>query len=143
MAAEPVRCPKCQQRIVVDERLAGQQVRCPRCRSVFAPAQPAAVAASSGAASEPAPAPPQPAGLPTNIGVYEVKDKLGEGAFGVVYRAYQPQLDREVAIKALKAAALRSAKYLERFLREARVVGQMHHGNIVPVHDLLKIGDDY
>ena len=61
---------------------------------------------------------------------------LGRGNFGVVYEAFDPDLHREVAIKLLKPEALASPRAVERFLREARVVAQMHHDHIVPVFEL-------
>jgi serine/threonine-protein kinase len=84
-------------------------------------------------AADPAPRAP---GLPATVGGYHVRKELGRGAFGVVYRAHDPALDREVAIKVLNRDALGSPKAVERFLREARVVGQMHHNHIVPVYQL-------
>src|ERR1700676_977018 len=54
--------------------------------------------------------------LPTQFGRFEVRDFLGEGSFGTVYRAYDPQLDREVALKVAKPGAAPPA----RFRREAR-----------------------
>jgi Protein kinase domain len=61
---------------------------------------------------------------------------LGRGAFGVVYQGHDPKLKRDVAIKVLNRNALHSTKAVERFLREAQVVAQMHHSHIVPVHEL-------
>src|SRR5262249_18724128 len=60
---------------------------------------------------------------------------IGAGAFGTVYRAHDPQLDREVALKLLKPSALGSATAVERFRREAKAAARMLHPNIVPVHD--------
>jgi serine/threonine protein kinase len=64
-----------------------------------------------------------------------LRKKLGSGAFGTVYRAYDPRLDREVALKLLRAEALASPKALERFQREARAAARMQHPHIVAVHD--------
>jgi WD40 repeat protein/serine/threonine protein kinase len=75
------------------------------------------------------------AALPGIVGRYEVRAKIGRGAFGTVYRAYDPQLDREVALKLLHDEALASRQAVERFQREARTAARMHHPHIVPVHD--------
>jgi len=87
--------------------------------------------------------PPLPAARPTAtasakrlIGPFEVRKELGRGAFGVVYQARDPALERDVAVKVLNRQAIGSNKAVERFLREARVVAQMHHNHIVPVYQL-------
>jgi WD40 repeat protein/serine/threonine protein kinase len=74
--------------------------------------------------------------LPARIGPYEITQELGRGAFGVVYKGHDPKLKRDVAIKVLNRNALHSTKAVERFLREAQVVAQMHHNHIVPVYEL-------
>jgi predicted Ser/Thr protein kinase len=73
-------------------------------------------------------------------GRYEILAKLGAGAFGVVYRARDRVLDREVALKVLKLDKLgdsaQAEEYKQRFLREAQVVAKLRHPNIIPVYDL-------
>jgi WD40 repeat protein len=81
-----------------------------------------------------APAPAGP-GLPAQVGRFQVRARLGAGAFGAVYRAYDPQLEREVALKVPHPGTLASAKAVERFLREARAAAQLRHPHIVPVFD--------
>jgi WD40 repeat protein/tRNA A-37 threonylcarbamoyl transferase component Bud32 len=76
---------------------------------------------------------PRPTG--EKLGRFEVRAELGAGAFGRVYRAYDPQLDREVALKVPHAAALDSPKRVERFLREAKAAANLRHPHIVPVFD--------
>jgi hypothetical protein len=71
----------------------------------------------------------------TAVGRYEIREVLGAGAFGTVYRAHDPQLDREVALKVLKPEALGSPQAVERFQREARAAARLHHPNIVAVYD--------
>jgi serine/threonine protein kinase len=66
---------------------------------------------------------------------YEVVAELGRGGMGVVYRARDQLLERDVAVKVLSRTTL-SAESEERFLREARTVAQMDHPGIVPVHDV-------
>ena len=69
------------------------------------------------------------------IGRYEVVETLGKGGMGVVYRARDPELDRFVAIKVVLAWAQYDADAMERFNREARVVANLDHPNIVPIYD--------
>ena len=72
------------------------------------------------------------------IGRYEVESKIGEGAFGTVYKARDPALDRAVAIKvpSLKLSDDELAKLIIEFHREARIGAQFRHANIVTVYDL-------
>ncbi len=72
---------------------------------------------------------------PTKFGKYSALDRLGKGAFGVVYRCCDPDLDRIVAVKVLLAADLADPELLERFSREARAAAKLSHPNIVAVYD--------
>ncbi|MCP4658291.1 MAG: protein kinase [bacterium] len=65
---------------------------------------------------------------------YELTNELGRGGMGVVYRAWDPMLNRQVAVKMVPPSSL-SRKVEERFQREAQVVAQMDHPGIVPIHD--------
>ncbi len=66
---------------------------------------------------------------------YEILAELGRGGMGVVYRAKDPVLNREVAIKLIPPGNL-TKDAEERFQREAQIVAQMDHPGIVPIHDL-------
>ncbi len=68
---------------------------------------------------------------------YEVIGEIGRGGMGVVYRARQTRLDREVA---LKSALQNDAGHRSKFVAEARVTAILDHPNIVPVHDLVPSG---
>jgi len=70
------------------------------------------------------------------LGRYEVVDVLGSGGMGEVYRARDPQLGRDVAIKVVRREALGDETARVRFEREARVVAALSHPNIVSIHDV-------
>lgn len=68
------------------------------------------------------------------VGGYEIRGILGRGGMGVVYRAHDAALDREVALKLLPPALSADADYAERFIREARMAAKLDHPRIVPVY---------
>ncbi|MEW9585371.1 serine/threonine-protein kinase [Paraburkholderia sp. DGU8] len=76
---------------------------------------------------------------PTHIGKYRIDRVLGTGAMGVVYLAFDPHLERAVALKTVRRELLasedRSGDLLQRFRNEARAAGRLAHPNIVTVHD--------
>jgi serine/threonine protein kinase len=74
-------------------------------------------------------------GLLGHIGKYELRDKLGRGAFGVVFTARDPSLDRDVAIKVLRPTHLTNQEIVQRFLQEARATARIGHPGIVTIHD--------
>jgi len=73
----------------------------------------------------------------------EVLEQIGSGGMGVVYRARQLSLDRQVALKVLHPRLVARPKFVERFLREARAAGALNHPNLVHVHDVGQWGDTY
>jgi len=74
--------------------------------------------------------------VPKTLGKYQILGPIGRGGMGEVYKAYQPDLHRHVAIKTLLAGEEASQDFLERFQREARVAAKLVHPNIVQIHDL-------
>ncbi|PWT90901.1 MAG: hypothetical protein C5B54_06310 [Acidobacteria bacterium] len=70
------------------------------------------------------------------IGKYDVLEILGRGGMGVVYKAYDPILDREVALKTMTSEGLKDPVLRERFYREARAAGKLRHANIVTIYEL-------
>jgi tRNA A-37 threonylcarbamoyl transferase component Bud32/Tol biopolymer transport system component len=72
----------------------------------------------------------------TRLGPYEITGPLGEGGMGVVYRATDSKLKREVAIKVLPEAFAADAERLARFEREAQLLAQLQHANIASIYGL-------
>ena len=70
------------------------------------------------------------------FGDYKLMEKLGEGGMGVVYRAQQLGLDREVAIKVLSAGPWAAPDFVRRFRAEAQSAARMQHPNIVPIYEI-------
>jgi eukaryotic-like serine/threonine-protein kinase len=70
-----------------------------------------------------------------SIGRYVVLDTIGTGAMGVVYAAYDPELDRNIALKLVHDRA-RELDRRARMLREAQAMARLSHPNVVPVHDV-------
>ncbi len=66
---------------------------------------------------------------------YDIRSLVAKGGMGAVYEAYQPQLDRKVAIKVLRCDATMGAEYEEHFRSEARAMARLQHSNIVTVYD--------
>ena len=77
----------------------------------------------------------------TRLGVYEIVGPLGAGGMGEVYRARDPRLGREVAVKILPPAFSTDAARLARFEQEARAAAGLNHPNILAVFDVGQLGD--
>src|SRR5262249_51522121 len=116
-------CPHCHNALDLGEEAPAEEILCPVCGSSFR-LEPAATTDWSG-----------PDGRRT-VGKYELVDVVGAGAFGTVYKARDPDLNRVVAIKVPRAGNLAGKGELERFLREARSVAQLRHPFIVAVYEV-------
>ncbi|MBU1879895.1 MAG: serine/threonine protein kinase, partial [Chloroflexi bacterium] len=77
------------------------------------------------------------------LGQYQLTERLGKGGMAEVYKAYQPSLDRFVAIKVLHAYFAEEQDFRNRFQREARAVARLRHTNIVQIYDFGAEGDIY
>ncbi|MBI5961789.1 MAG: serine/threonine protein kinase, partial [Chloroflexi bacterium] len=69
------------------------------------------------------------------FGQYELRELLGVGGMGAVYRAYQPNLKREVAVKVLPVSLASEPDYMQRFHREAETAASLEHPHIIPIYD--------
>jgi len=69
------------------------------------------------------------------LGVYRIISKVGQGGMATVYKAYQPSMDRNVAIKVLPGQLAESPEFAARFQQEARFIARLEHPHILPVFD--------
>lgn len=122
-----IRCPHCQNKIelVADAELA--RIVCPHCDRAFSLAS----APETGGLTQ----------LP-RIAHFELTEKLGAGAFGVVWKAHDTELDRVVAVKLSRRGQLDSNE-VELVFREARSAAQLRHPNIVSVYEVGRDGDSF
>ena len=71
----------------------------------------------------------------SRLGPYEIVSALGEGGMGEVYRAHDPRIGRDVAIKVLPVATSQNRDHLQRFEQEARATGSLQHPNLLVIFD--------
>jgi WD40 repeat protein len=122
----PVRCPHCHHtfNILTDADLSG--ITCDSCGNTFN-------LVDEALGTDEAPPLKQ-------VGHFELVSRLGAGAFGTVWKARDLDLDRTVAVKIPRGDCCNAADQ-ERFLREARAAGQLHHPNIVAIHEVDREGN--
>src|SRR5262245_47230219 len=80
--------------------------------------------------------PAAPLTLPCSFGDFELQDEIGRGGMGVVYKAWDPKLQRHVALKMISRGGLASASDLARFKCEAGAAAALSHPHIVPVYQV-------
>ncbi len=73
------------------------------------------------------------------LGRYLIQEEIGKGGMGIVYRAYDPDIDRNLALKVLRPERAFEWEVTQRFLREAKAAGRLTHPNIVIIYD---VGED-
>jgi serine/threonine protein kinase len=106
-----VRCPSCGRTYSLSGQPAGRSARCRGCGHKF---------------------------QVRTVGRFQILDELGSGGFGVVYRVFDPKMDREAAVKVLHPGVTRtdgSDETLRRFRNEAKVLAQIVHPNILPLYE--------
>lgn len=69
------------------------------------------------------------------VGPYRILEQIGAGGMATVYKAYQPSMDRYIAVKVLPAHLSRDPDFTKRFQREARAISRLEHSHILPVYD--------
>ena len=121
-----INCPHCKNPIEVVESPPPAEVVCPSCGSSFR----LEGRSTKGTSLRPG---------QRDLGKFELLDIVGVGAFGTVYKARDPELDRIVAIKVPRAGNLGSKEDTDRFIREARSVAQLRHPSIVSVHEVGEV----
>src|SRR5215218_8109870 len=115
-------CPHCRNPIEVVKLTPREEIGCPSCGSSFRLETESTTGWERLAGQK--------------LGKFELQDTLGQGAFGTVFKARDPELDRTVAIKVPRAGNLAGPQELDRFLREARSVAQLRHPSIVSIHEV-------
>jgi len=128
MAKLMAKCPKCGEQFEVGPSPDGV-VACPRCQARLR--VPAAAAAASAARAD--------ALLGEMLGPYVVREVIGRGAMGAVYKAQHQALGRVCAIKVLPREFARDPSFVERFRREGRAAAAINHPNVIQVFD---VGED-
>jgi serine/threonine-protein kinase len=114
------------------------QAHLQQCSSCLARAQATLFGAPTGPPPLPRPTKPD---LPQQLGRYSILGVIGEGGMGIVYRARDEHLQRPLAIKVLRPEHRTDSSLVQRFLREAQIMGQLQHPGVAPVHELRVLPD--
>jgi serine/threonine protein kinase/membrane-associated protease RseP (regulator of RpoE activity) len=142
-----IQCPLCGKKIDINTDF-NNEVTCPECQKSFNPAR--AKTANYDSSKIPT---LNPETSPTDdepilqsgakLGQYEIKEMIGRGGMGTVYKAYQSILDRFVAIKILPAKLSSDPEFQKRFNREAKALAGLSHPNIITIYDMSREGNYY
>jgi serine/threonine protein kinase len=122
-----VRCPHCRNPVEIVDDGSLDDVNCSSCGSSFSLIAPTETRTFRPDSVQ-------------SIGHFELRNQVGVGAFGTVWRAQDTELDRTVAVKIPRKGQL-DAEDSEKFLREARAAAQLKHPGIVQVHEVGREGD--
>jgi tetratricopeptide (TPR) repeat protein/ribosomal protein S27E len=123
-----ITCPHCRNPIEVVDIKPREEISCPSCGASFAMESDS----TAGWVEQ-----------RRSLGRFVLIEQVGSGAFGVVYKALDPQLDRTVAIKVPRRGNVgEGPQDVERFQREARSVAQLRHAAIVSVHEVSTVNDN-
>ncbi len=156
------KCPSCGQSMRLEDRHLARRVKCPKCQHVFEPTEvhpssQQSLDSSPGAVSvdtvvnarletkedDSKPSTEDRTEKPLRtLGRYELKKVLGQGGFGRVYLAFDPQLERDVAIKVLTQVVNNQVR-VQRFLTEAKAAARLRHPYIVPTFESGKEDNRY
>ena len=123
--ASGVSCPHCGQTVKIAKKKSSLQSRQKKNKS---------------AALSSSPFPSTQAAIPQTFAGYKVHEIIGRGGFGLVYRAYDEELEREIALKVPTSAEF-THQDKQRFLREAKATARLRHPSIVPVYNAGEIDD--
>ncbi len=77
--------------------------------------------------------------MPESIGRFQLLEEVGEGAMSIVYKAFDPEINRVLAIKLLRGELAADSEYRYRFLQEAKAAGKLTHPNIVTIFDVGEV----
>jgi serine/threonine protein kinase len=75
------------------------------------------------------------------VGQYQIIEQIGAGGMATIFKAYQPSIDRYVAVKILPSQLAEDENFVKRFAHEARAIAALEHPHILPVHDFGTDGD--
>jgi serine/threonine protein kinase/WD40 repeat protein len=136
-------CPNCKCSITASEKLVGKLIACPKCSHRFSlrfgstetlPANTSSAETNADRSLKHTSYDNSPATTLERLGRFELRSVLGQGAFGRVYQAYDPELDRLLALK-VPIFGKDEIKKATRFQSEAKSAAKLRHPNIVPVFD--------
>jgi serine/threonine protein kinase/formylglycine-generating enzyme required for sulfatase activity len=134
-------CPWCQRTVEVPDGPA-EPGCCPDCGRSLAPLHSTHLAPpGEETIADPLPGCPGDEQQPRHLGRYRITARLGSGGFGVVYKGYDGELRRDVAIKVPHRHRLTSPQDADVYLTEARVLASLDHPGIVPVYDVGRTDD--
>ena len=109
-------CPNCEQKLEADASWSGMETPCPKCDTAVT-------------------IPQAEVGAGVTLGGFKVTRALGRGGMGTVYLARQLSMDRNVALKVLSPQLSSDRQFVDRFMREVRVLAMLEHPNIVAAHE--------